>query len=75
MDLFGEENEKTWGGKRQGSGRPKIQEKRRIILIEKKLKKFAEEESKYLNLPAKKQGAHRIACEFLKQILPLITQE
>ncbi len=75
MDLFGEEPQKKWGGKRNNSGRPKIQEKRRMILIEKRLRKFAKEEEKYLNLPPKKQGAHRIACEFLKQIITLIPQE
>lgn len=72
MDLFGEEPQKKWGGKRNNSGRPKIQEKRRIILLERKLESFLEKEKQYLNIPPKQQGAHRIACEFLKQIEPLL---
>lgn len=74
-DLFGNEIIKHWGGKRQNAGRPKIQEKRRILLIEKKLKEFEKQEEPYLQIPPKKQGAHRIACEFLKQLKPLLPQE
>ena len=75
MDLLGYEEPKNWGGKRQNAGRPKIQEKRRILLIEKKLKEFIKQEEPYLEIPKKRQGAHRIACEFIKQLKPLLPQE
>ncbi len=75
MDLFGEEPAKNWGGKRNNSGRPKIQEKRRMILIEKITTEFVKNEEKYMNLPPKKQGAHRVACELAKKLKPLLPQE
>ncbi len=74
MDLFGYEETKKHGGKRENAGRPKIQEKRRIILLEKIAKEFIEQEKAFMNLPPKKQGAHRESVKFAIKIAPLIPQ-
>lgn len=75
QDLFGDNIQNTWGGKRRNAGRMSLTEKARLRELDNNLLVFKEQEQKYFNTPKKKLGSHRISCEMIKQIAHLIPQK
>lgn len=62
------ENQLSHGGKRENSGRPKIQEKRKILAIRKIVESWQEKIKPYRELPPEQQGVYKPIIQLLDNI-------